>query len=1335
MMKANNDRQTEDPKLLKEKTETKENRNNEQIKGNKGVDTSENGAGKERQGDEGHDDKGKNARSRAIIDGDEEGKVKILEAPKNSENTRIVDELPDVTDMQEVSLYTKKNKMLVSEILDYQLSEQATVMMPEPNYIVRHMDEFPASSTMRIEMLDFSVEEEIWNYVGYESDQVALDGHVRVKAQVEEMIVSETWKVFQRGTRTVRHVLTTELRKRADVNYYKGIPIVEENEDVFERNEFVNPDVNSANDKVISKGQYIIGAIKVLQRIMMDDRVAKNGITMVTTRDERLGNQYSSMILDEYTIEQSNANIALANLIDMRMKWLTRAIRDGVFGEDRNESKYVYGKSDEQVAAEINGKLYYYYAVNYDMYIARILNFNFHELRETSKNSNKLQAQLLASALKLTKYTMPSFSSFIAIPQMDEQHLSRILMANLIIDRSLPSLFNELNVRYLMESGALMMSQEFNLRPKELMSDLNASSLNQAINHMIKRYELGSIYEVFAREMGVTNSIYYLFNDMNKASYSSNESILILMQLILFSQFFPRLTAEVKGEIATMILHFLFAQFPEEYNRFVTRYGIKYRIVDGQSEFLVGNEREWLQAEDQLSVWHPSVFAPRIAGNFPILTEIRELMIPRGTLTRDERAISAGYPRESREPYHYIPFQSGADKTINSLEKFASLFETKVKRIITSMKETKQTLRNATSTVLKRYVEHVSSELKRVSPLYVSHVGVILEALSNQAYNFMPNYNGNIGSWKQKQYCITDEDQSPMLLYSTGQAEEKQYNIIRTDIVWSLIFGVDGPVLRNAGVGTDGIVQSLKLSAPDGEAAAVRSRELLRSLNSQLRSMGLILELQGESLVRTNRHKIEGGESEVSLIEYGEFQIMLEEYTDSYLRVDIETTVQEIENALDNGILLFVIEIDTTPQIRNMLLNDPTVYLTTSTQTNAMAEELQTNDTRISGMRRTEMKPLGDILMEMEVNDYSRELAKFRSKMPNLKGKTMKKILGVLLKQNKNAHSDRELAKYYLNYTRGISTKLNFKNPQIRRATMDGMPIMFDQNTDNPHYESSGNFLNKTDRERLLVGMKMMNNKRFEPLKGLRIVRANMRHMTPDQTYDVPEGLRVVEYNDEEELFGKQEVSGLKPKIAFADEEGNLSSDPEKWQRIRLVIRHRTLIADIDIEGILSGIEYAGWIVDMPDREYVFNINYADDEYKGENVRKYFEYDNDRILDVTFLDTTTYRSGTTLDTPTMGIGRRYVFPMEDPTWVFIAMNLMEYGGNMPVNARLPAAEHYSTGKMDYDGTLRYDDGTEKLEKEEISMTNKIYKLSSNVITKLDAKIKVKNPTSLEAISY
>nr|QJB76096.1 VP1 protein [Hubei lepidoptera virus 3] len=1335
MMRTNNDRQTEDPELLKKKNENQETRNNEQTQGDKGDNSNENVVREERKGDEKSTTKGKNARSRAIIDGDEEGKVKVLEAPLNTHNTKIVDELPDVSDMQEISLYAKKNEILVKEILDFQKSEEAMVTMPAPNYIVRHMDEFPSSTTIKVKMLDYTVEEDLWNYIGYESEQVVLNPNTRIKARVEEMIVSETWKVFQRGTRTVRHVLTKQLTEKANVDYYKGIPIVNESEDVFERNEFVNPDVNSINNKVISRGQYIIGAIKILQRIMMDDRIAKNGETMVTTRDEALHDNYSGMILDEYTIEKSNANIALVNLIDMRMKWLTKAIRDGVYGEDRGDPKYVIGKSDEQVAAEVNGKLYAYFAVNYDMYVAQILNRNFNELRESSRHASKLQDQLLASALKLTKYTMPAFNSFISIPQMDEQHMSRILMANLIIDRSLPSLFNELNVRYLMESGALMMSQEFNLRPKELMSDLNASSLNQAINHMIRRYELGSIYEMFAREMGVTNSIYYLFNDMNKANYSSNESILILMQIILFSQFFPRLTAEVKGEIGTMILHFMFAQFPEEYNRFITRFGIKYRIVNGQPEFAVGNEREWFQAEDQLSVWHPSVFAPRITGNFPILNEIRELMLPRGTLVKDERARAAGYPRESREPYHYVPFQSGVGKTISSLERFASLFEIKIKKIITSMKETKQTLRNATSTVLKRYVEHVSSELKRVSPLYVSHVGVILEALANQAYNFIPNYNGNIGSWKQKQYCITDEDQSPMLLYSTGQAEEKQYNIIRTDVVWSLLFGVDGPVLRNAGIGTDGIVQSLKLSAPDGEAAMVRSRELLRSLNGQLRSMGLILELQGESLVRTSRHGIEGNDSSVSLIEHGEFQIMLSEYTNSYLRVDITTTTQQIETALDNGILLFVLEIDTTPQIRNVLLNDPTVYLTTSAQTNEMIEELETEATKISRMRKTEMKPLGDILMEMEVNDYSRELAKFRAKIPNVKGKTMKKILSVLLKQNKESNNERELAKYYLNYTRGISTKLNFKNPQIRRATMDGMPLEFDQDMDNPYYESSGNFLNKTDRERLLIGMKMINNKRFEPLKGLRIVKANMGHMTPDQTYAVPEGVRVVEYNDEEELFGKQEMRGLKPKISFVDSEGNASVDPERWQRIRLVIRHRTLIADIDIEGILSGIENAGWIVDMPDREYVFNVNYADDEYMGENVRKYFEYDNDRILDVTFLDTTTYRSGTTLETPTVGMSRRYVFPMEDPTWVFIAMNLMESGGNMPTNVRLPAAEHYTTGSLDYDGTLRYDNGMEKLESDEVSMTNRIYKLSPDVITELEAKIKVKNPVSLDAISY
>nr|AJC97788.1 major core protein [Thaumetopoea pityocampa cypovirus 5] len=1282
--------------------------------------------------------KGKNERDKAIIDGDEEGKTIIIEGSKDNPDVKIVERLPDIRDMQEVSLFERKNKLLIKDIQDFNMGDNSVVTMPGPNYLMSHMDKFPANSTIRIELIDFEVSEDIWNYIGYESIQVQLAGGVRIKAQIEESIIRKTFETFQRGTRTVRYVLSDDLMKKSNATYHKGIPIVEESEDIFERNYFESVEAHSLTGKTISKGQYIIGAIKTLQSIMKDNRVIKNGEVMVITRDdERLRTPYNLMIGDTYTIEDANANIALVNLVDMRMKWLTAAMRELVLGPRRDESLYFYGREDEMMAAEINGKLYEDYALNNDMYVTEVLNKNFNELRENSRVQSKLKEQLLASSLKNTRYELPQLSSFISMPQMDMQHMTRVMMANLILDRSLPALFNEMNVRFLMESGALMLSQEFELRPRALLTDMNASSLNQAINSIVRRYELTSIYEMFAKEMGPSNSIYYLFNEHTRASYTGNDSILILIEVILFSQFFPRLTAEVKGEISMVILNFLFAQFPDEYNRFIANYGIRYRMVNGVAEFNLDDVRDWEQSEDQLSEWHPSVFYPnRLRGAYPVLNSIRDVMLPRGTLIRDTRAEAAEYPRESSAPYHYIPFQIGPRRMVNSLEAYATLFDATMKKIVEKMKKGMQTLRTATAVSLNTYITHVKTKLSQVSPLYVQHMAVVLEALANQAYNFMPNYNGDLGTWKQTQYCITDDGSTPMLLYSTGQAEDNQYNILRTDIVWSLIYGVDGPVLRNAGLGLDGIKQNIRLSAPDGESAMIRSRELMSTMDGQLRSLGLVLELQGEDkLVRVTEYELVNLDTVVRIISHGDYRNMLSSYEESAFIVNIETTVQQVEQALEDGIVLFVFDVDATPQIRDLLLTDPTVYVTTIYQTNNIREDIGTEDTVIGNYIRLMMVPLSDILLEMDENDYTRELSKFRVKMPDMRGPTMKKILSVLLKENKRTSEQRALAKYFLNYTRGINTKLNFKNPQIRRAGMDGMPIEFDINLDNPYFERSENFLSTKDRERLLVGMKMINNRYFEPLKGIRIVKAEMETITPDQTYYVPEDIRVVEYSDERELFNRLPRPGMTTALAFPDAEGNPTSIASRWERIRLIIPFRTPIPEYDMEGILNGIEYSGWIVDMPDREYVFSVSYADDEYVGENLKRYLEYDDDRILDITLLDTTTYRSGTTLDLPIVANRRRYVFPMEDPTWVFVAMNLMESGEAMPPDARIPNPEHYSTGTMDFNGTLRYNDGVQKLSRDEISMTNRMYKLSPNVVTKLDAKIAVRNPASLDDIIF
>ncbi|AYA29390.1 hypothetical protein [Daphnis nerii cypovirus] len=1141
---------------------------------------------------------------------------------------------------------------------------------------------FPENDSFKLSLKSVTLSNSLLKYVKYEfvSATDVRGERYTTRSAIDVNLTTKTAAMYKLGTLHVTQELHEDILNRANVERYKNIPMAQ-GADVFGYRGM--QDSNAVTPKNLRN--YALASLRLCYAIMTDRRLVYG---QQQTKDDRKtidsDSPLSLLTASQYPAEEADPNPGLVPLIQTDAEWFERAITEEVMA--RGEEKvYWYGLLDKIEGRLLQGRKSDVLAGNIDMYTAANSLISMTHLLELQEREFNLKNQLEAFAYARTQFQVPPANEYCVFDCENRQHLERVLMHALILWRSLPNAICEMNQRFLEDSGMIRLSDQFRVIPSAMQTDATTAALVAYITSQMYQGDLNQILRMYALEMGVHNTIYYISRP-TLADWSKPESIIVLIEMILYAVFFPSNAARIKGEIAENILNFFKHHINEEYNVFTANYGVHFRSEAGVP-IRVNLQRRWRQNQDQLSDLHHSFYWPGVLQGCPLLNRVRNLMQPRGVLRPDEAAMNADFPRVSRNPSHYIPYQQGNGDVHDDIYEFSLTLQTNIGEILNYMRNMQRFTRNTNYDTMLRYVTYITQCVGELGAILCEPAHHVLASMGNHAYNFIQNFDGDFNLWKEQQYGLTNNEGTPVKLIQTEVHRDEQRNLLQTGIIWTMLFNTDGPAKRNKGTGM--------------------------------------------TLMSTNYSV---GARTIPILSAVQFQNYLESKPEHYLVVDENVDDIMINETHENGIRLFVIEDTATDDAKDAIIDlDGERFMTSSLPVANIREHFSGDVNILEDYAGINILSITQVLNIIEDNHYGEELAMFRARLPNLKNETLNKLLDDLVQLVGNVSST-PFGKYLLMYTDGIRIGLTLRNPLIRRLSLNNEVIAFDPQIDNESFEHNNSFITEYDRQRLRVALNLLNNPRFKPLQGIRIVKTNVRNMYPEQTYDEIDGIEVIHYNQNEELFGSINDAGREPQLAYPEEAtGQLSPLVTSWPRRRVVFSKYEYPKRFEIAGLLNAVENAGWILDFPDLHYVYSVEYNSVKSEGTALEDILVSSHERIHEFTFVDSTSRISGTIISVPRSYNTFKYIYPLQDPTWLMTTREITNFNNNMPERAILPSREEYSTGRLSADGLLIYNNGIEKLRSNVISMTNCYYKLSELVKTELNVVINQENPYTLDAL--
>nr|UHS71888.1 MAG: putative major capsid protein [Cypovirus sp.] len=1117
-------------------------------------------------------------------------------------------------------------------------------------------------------------------------------------------IITPTLETFKYGTAFTTLDINEDYFGQYSINTARGLPL----SNGMLLNIGVTPGMNESNE-------FVAGLLMTLFGIMRDNRICRVDETNMIFNN-LLPQDLANFLQPPY---QQNVGVNPGILqYECQVDWLRADVLENL---NDGRARYIVGKVSVQLDPRIRVKKVESYAINIDHFSASILNLNMQKLLDSHGSVADRVNELKAHAFIGSSIFAPEVGDLRPELPFDTDHVIRMLMLAGARYPRLGSLILKINVDYFESTNFIRVTAAKEYLPRILESNIQAQKLREVLATRIADADLAFIKVAFAREVTPFYTVRHLVNINN--DFSHPVDIIVIMELILFSWIFPTTFDSIKGEVQNVLFRFFKVWYSTETATFLQQYGTTY-VINGNVKVFSGRNELWSQS-NYLSNIFPALFSGEQFTTRTIL-RVMNLFRPKGFLRRDDLAIAAKFPRQHKNPQHYIPFSPQLGQVSNDFTQSANGMISELMKLA-SEKATADEAQRAARSALGIWFNFMKTKLGRMADAYTDHYSRIITTMSNFMLNYTSDFNGSFSTNKLHNYAIVSTNSTIVPIIENIGEVEGGASYVDTAVIWPLIGQATYPLLRVNGGGVDSVPIDEAIVFPSPDESYNESLSVIETIQdivapdvfmsyilSALDSVNAIIYHYDidQVIVVTNQNVDMFVMPRLHMLYGPNFQIPV---------VTAQTTLYELIQMTELHNIVRVGNDGFTIDQLDYIIEHRTIVVGVNNFVQGEATLIERAPILLSSFIYDQRLPTGPI-------DIGR-LLRIMPKMSNAQARVAYDFLSKVVAKNID-----EYASMILRFLGPMKYELLLVCPQIRRVDAFGGVSHFDENIDIEAFRWSNWFLKDIEYDRLRIGSRLLfNEKIYRMFSGLRLVKIEELASDPDFVPSTDDFRRIVYRHD---LFIQVREQGRK-LVAFVDPDTEMIYPryDNRPQMIHLIIESRYGIDPAVIDNILGSINECKWMVDLKDVHYTAEMTtpteHLENKYTLESLMR---LPPGMLPHIYFLDSALAIEDSTFQRPQFGRAYRIAYPLNEISIARTTRALVtEAGPPRPIAAVPPHYTEYDTGTIGPQGQLLYTNQDDKLDRDYVSMSNIVNMFTSNV--KLDEELEVEyaKPHDLRSI--
>ncbi|AWI48531.1 VP1 [Thyrinteina arnobia cypovirus 14] len=1132
---------------------------------------------------------------------------------------------------------------------------------------------------------------------------------------ITDAIVSETLNTFKYGTVSADIVYNQELfEKEYGLLFKHDVPVAE--------GVLTPMSTVSVPNHVY---EMFMGKIMTLFHVMEDTRIA---IAQPKAEvDGAISPSISGQIQKKFN-DPPGVNPALM-VASTKLPWLARDLTEMMA---RGEFKYQLGviNEDRDEVLLVRHKLTV--CQNIDHFAATVINGNILELESNSITNNERRNEMLAHCSLGSNVTAPDLSKYRPELRSNPRHDLRVLLLAAIKHKGVERLILDINTRYVERSNVIRLTTDRQYYPKDMPATSETQLLMKAVMSRVAEADETLIWQYMAREVSPNLSLKKM--EEIDEDFGTITSIIVIYELIMFCWLFPNTFESIKGSVQNVLLRFFAKWYPAEYEIFINTYGVTYIVnAAGAEEYSRKNET-WEQ-EQYVTNEFPALFGNTQFANCPNIRMIMNNFKPRGFMRLDTQAVAAKMPRLSRNPGHYIPHKQSAHSIVNAFE---SAHRNMVQDLVncTQVYVTRQGIQKATRDRLVSWFNHMDSRVGKLSPSITNHWSVMYASMANHMLNFTENFNGDYSRYKPLNYAVVGVGGHPVPLREGVFEYSDGINYVNTRIIWSMLCQSTTPFMRQQGDGQDKVRVHEDIVFPNGVENYESHLAVMQMIRKMVVPDAFISYVLSSAYTMEVRNYDITEDRTISIITIREFQERMKERLVVHdlpnpLEVTANTTAEQIAEYL-NGPLRVI----RVPPGRVLL----TAMVTNILARNALVILDNFNDVRQSFVNQPPYNIDNDdyvvdyqslnAYVTMRLRAIDPNLRLLNSYLPPLSQSQVRNMMDYV--SQRLGQSTGDFNKLLLKHLGEMKRDSRFIDMQLRRLNFDKAVQRFDRAIDPDALQDSEFFLTDGQYRRLQIALKMCFNDRLDNLRtGVRILEKEMIAFEPDEIPMIPDDYIEREYVNDNSLFRSQSVNYV-TRYVYVTETGAHIAQFSERPKVHLIIKDRRQVLPEHYDAIIGGIKVANWIVDVEDVKYISQIVPLNVEAIGPSYQDILNPTShvETVHFIQFQDGLMQPARDPYELPEVGRKLKTIFPLTQISNARSMRALVrnENGTSIP-GAQSPHPCEMDTGTL-LNGILFYSDDTNKLEHQNVSMTNPIIEYSKNIKPDEDLPMKITPPQDI-----
>ncbi|AKP18604.1 VP1 [Lutzomyia reovirus 1] len=516
----------------------------------------------------------------------------------------------------------------------------------------------------------------------------------------------------------------------------------------------------------------------------------------------------------------------------LNVPWFQQAI-DAALND--GQANYKYGRVDVSHDPYFDFKIQEAHAVNIDKYAAALYNINARNVHTNRTGLNRIRDTLLAFSWPNTRVWIANEMTLIptVLPRVD-------LMTNCFVmvgsrDNTLHQIVDALYYNYYEQSNIGTPTLEVSAISKEISLG-SAQTLQNEITNLMPRAEVDQILLYIAREIPLRLRI-PTFRPLQYLDSSSISIIGILGYALLFC-FLPHQSHIYHRIIQSQIINFIRQWFTDEYKRFMTIYGLRYKYEQGRQIFSQSTQE--FTDDDLFSEEHPSLFAGIEFDGCPHITRIMSIFKPIGYIYTPTRAINAEFPYLSNDRNFYIGYPAVINSHDSSMGDHIRTIGMTIMAIFDKVMNQSKA-RNAIRSQIASQIQHILDRALLISDAFADMIRPIQETQANFNLSLTANFKGAQASHINTNYAVFTD--SSMLTNNSLRKLDTSGLRFDASMIFPLLFNMDYTVLKQRGQGREGVAIDYKYAMPSPQEYSDRAHMIYQDMLKLCMAEGILQEI------------------------------------------------------------------------------------------------------------------------------------------------------------------------------------------------------------------------------------------------------------------------------------------------------------------------------------------------------------------------------------------------------------------------------------------------------------------------------------------------------------